>query len=271
MIRENKTGSDVTVFSDSETGGLGPLTLRHPPGTFGPTPASRILLEAIAVHQNRLRGIGLDWGSGVGCLAILAARIGEVDKVYGLEISESNIAAAAGNAAENGVADKALFLLSDSYRPFREDDRRTLEVLRGKVGFIVSNPPSSDWDDGFGYRRLVLSGAREFLKKDGVVLLNISYQYGPARVGELAGMAGFQYEGVTAGTDWVPFDLTRPELLDCLQIYACEESRGGPAYAFGADGESGRAQNAREALTQYRRDGSSPLSKWQTHLFRFTD
>ena len=268
MIRENFSGSAVTVFGDGETGGLGRLTLYHPPGTFGLTPASRILIKAIAARRDALSGTGLDWGSGVGCLAILAAKIGAVERVYGLEISEANVEAALRNAEENGVADKALFFLSDAYCPYREEDARVMEALRGKVDFIVSNPPSSDWDDGFGFRRIVLSGAREFLKRGGLVLLNISSQYGPERIGALAGMDGFYYEGVAASTDWVPFDLDRPDLLDCLAIYAGEEARGGLTYAFGGDG--GRVLNAREALERYRLDGASPLSKWQTHQFRFT-
>ena len=200
MIREYNDGTEWTALDDADTGGLGSLTLHHPAGTFGLTPASRVLMAAIVNNQDVLNGIGIDWGSGVGTQAILAARIGAVERVYGLEISEENVRTAARNAAENGVAHKTRFILSDAYTPFGEADRLELEALKGRVGFIVSNPPSSDWDDGFGFRRRVMSDARAYLKPGGLILLNISYQYGPDRVVELARMDGFRYEGVTATT-----------------------------------------------------------------------
>jgi hypothetical protein len=189
--------------------------------------------------------------------------------MYGLEISRENVKAAAWNAAENRVADKAAFFAADSYAPFDEDDRRTVEGLRGTIDFILSNPPSSAGDDGFGFRRIVMDGARAFLKPGGIVLLNISFQYGPERIASLhrAG-SGFAYEGVAASTGWVPFDLGRPDLLDCLRVYAREEEKGGPGYAFSEDGHDSAFVNARTALKTYEERGTSPLTKWQTHRFR---
>lgn len=155
MIREINTGSEVSVLDEEMTGGHGRFTFYHPVGTFSLTPASNILIEAIIKNQKLIHGTGLDWGSGVGCLAILAARIGAVHKLYGLEISEENIKVARGNAIENHVSEKTSFLLADSYIPYKEGDRQVVEALRGRVDFILANPPSSDWDDGFGYRRLI--------------------------------------------------------------------------------------------------------------------
>ncbi len=270
MIREIRTGTDESVLDETSTGGLGRLVFHHPAGTFALTPASHILLNAIVQNQARLRGTGIDWGSGIGCQAILAAQIPTVSKMYGLEISMENVKAAAWNAKENGVADKVTFLAADSYAPFDGDDRKTVEGLRGNVDFILSNPPSSDGDDGFGFRRIVMDGARAFLKPGGIVLLNISYQYGPERVAQLhrAG-SGFHHEGVVASTDWVPFDLNRPDLLNCLRLYAREEKRGGHDYAFSEDGFDDDFVNARTALKTYEDCGTSPFTKWQTHLFRY--
>ena len=75
--------------------------------------------------------------------------------------------------------------------------------------------------------------------------------------------------GVAATTDWVPFDLGRAELLDCLEIYALEEEKGGFSYTFEENGGSDRIIDAREALANFRHSGTSPLSKWQTHSFRY--
>src|SRR5207249_1037798 len=107
-----------TTLPDAMTAGLGQMRFLHPPGTFALTPASVIALQAIGKHKQLLSGTGLDWGSGVGCLAIAAARIANVHKVVGLEICAANVTAAAENARLNRVADKAAFMLADSYSPF---------------------------------------------------------------------------------------------------------------------------------------------------------
>lgn len=260
-----------TVLTAEETGGLGELRIQHPPGTFALTPASHIALEAIGDHQRLLAGNGIDWGTGTGCLAIVAAKIGAVRRVVGLDISVQNVESARRNAALNGAAEKTAFFVADSYVPTSEPGRQALQSLRGCTDFILANPPSSDGDDGFSFRRLVLDGARQFLTPGGLIFLNISYQYGQARIDQLSRQfAGLQHNGVLASTDWVPFDLLRPDLLDCLVAYAAEEARGGASYAFIDPGVPGRSMDARTALAGFQRTGLSPLTRWQTHLFRFT-
>jgi methylase of polypeptide subunit release factors len=270
MILEINIGAEESVLDETSTGGLGSLVFRHPAGTFALTPASRILLTAIVDNQLRLHGTGIDWGSGIGCQAILASRIPAVEKMYGLEISKENIKAAVWNAKENGVDHKVSFLSSDSYVPFDANDRMMFESLRGSVDFIVSNPPFSEGDDGFGFRRIVLDGAKSFLKPGGIVLLNISLQYGKERLASLHKPgSGFVHEGIAASSLWVPFHLDRPDLLECLRLYACEEERGGYDYAFSEEGRDGDFVNARTALKTYEYCGASPFMKWQTHMFRY--
>jgi methylase of polypeptide subunit release factors len=121
-----------------------------------------ILLKAIADNKGLLHGTDLDWGSGVGCQAILAAKIDAVDIVYGLDISKNNVNAAVQNAKRNKVDRKTRFILADSYELIDDADRKEIQALRGKVDFIVSNPPSNNRDNGFGYRSIVLSGDRYF-------------------------------------------------------------------------------------------------------------
>ncbi|MCE5189716.1 MAG: class I SAM-dependent methyltransferase [Eubacteriales bacterium] len=271
MIREIDTGNTESVLDETLTRGLGSLCFFHPAGTFSVTPASDILFRAIVEKKDALHGIGIDWGSGVGCQAILAARIPAVKTVYGLEISEKNIQAAIQNAKENKVERKVRFILSDSYDPYCEIEKREVSALKGKVDFIVSNPPSSEGDDGFGFRRIVLNGAREFLKRNGVVLLNVSFQYGAERVRSLVErIPGFQHLGVAASTQIVPFDLSRPDLLTCLKNYAKEEQNGGMKYTFylGQNEEDG-ISNACRALRDYEDSGAIPYTKWQTQMFEY--
>jgi SAM-dependent methyltransferase len=262
-------GNDQTTLTTEMTGGLGELQIRHPPGTFALTPASRIALQAIGQHQRLLGGVGLDWGSGTGCLAIAAARIPAVQSVLGLEIIPANVAIARENAARNGVADKVAFVRADSYTPLDPAERPTLDALTGRVSFILANPPSSEGDDGFAFRRIVLRGAPVYLAAKGVVFLNVSSQYGLQRVERLEKeVPGFAYEGLLASTEWVPFDLGRPDLFHCLHLYAAEERRGGLAYTFqNPEASGGEPMSAQAALAYYERTGRSPLSRWQTHRF----
>jgi len=106
--------------------------------------------------------------------------------------------------------------------------------------------------------------------RGGVVLLSISYQYGRQRVEGLSHqIAGFSYGGLLASTDWVPFDLERPDLLHCLELYAEEERRGGSKYVFLHPEVPNLCMDAQAAVAHFRRTGLSPLTKWQTHLFSY--
>jgi SAM-dependent methyltransferase len=258
-----------TELSNEATCGLGELRIRHPSGTFPVTPASLVSLRAIGAHQQLVSGIGIDWGSGNGLLSIALARIKAVTMVYGLDIVPDNVEIARENARTNGVEKKTEFLHSDSYLPFDQTGRNAVASLKGRVQLVLANPPSSNGDDGFSFRRRVLRELLEFLSRGGVVLLSISTQYGDRRIRSLADDApGFDHGGVLATTDWVPFDLNRPDLLECLKNYVNEEQRGGLVYEFVLPGDPVKVfVNAQTALAHYERTGESPLSKWQTHLF----
>jgi hypothetical protein len=270
------TGDDrqqeCTRLPPEVTGAPGVIDIRHPVGTFALTPTSHIALQAIARNRQNLAGIGLDWGCGSGCLAIAAATIPAVIRIVGLDVVEANISVAGSNASLNGVAEKTLFMQSDSYSPYVAAHRDALEALVGRITFVVANPPASDGDDGFEYRRIVLKGARRFLTAGGAVYLNISLQYGKERIERLTrDISGFKHRGALVSTDWVPFDLNRPDLLRCLEDYAAEESRGGMDYSFRPPAPACEQNvNARSALARFRNTGESPLSQWQVHLFEYT-
>lgn len=272
MVHLKRQAENQTTFGPNVTSGLGELQFLHPPGTFALTPASLISLEAIFRHQALLSGTGIDWGCGTGCLAIAAARVAAVEEVIGLELSGVNVRTARENARRNGVADKVTILGSDSFTPFAPQDRATLARSERRVNFLLANPPSSEGDDGFGYRRRVLREGAKYLAASGRVFLSISSQYGRGRIERLtAEVTGFVDRGLLASTDWVPFDLARPDLLDCLELYAQEESRGGLEYSFGDPTASeSKTITAQAALGLFEQTGQSPLSKWQTHLFEFS-
>lgn len=262
--------ADKTILDDVDTGGLGKIEITHPQGAFSPTPASRVAIRAIGANHQLLAGNGLDWGCGTGCLAIAAAKIGAVRRVVGLDIEPVNVETARQNAHLNGVADKTAFFWADSYAPFAENEQQTLAAWRGRTNFVLSNPPASEGDDGFEFRRVVLRGASEYLVVGGVVFLNISYQYGRPRIDRLTQQVpSFRYEGLIATTDWLLFDMQRPDLLVCVETYAAEELGGGEGYCFRHPQDPTREIGAVQALACFQETGLSPLSQWQTHLFRF--
>ena len=264
-------GKHQTTLRAAETFGLGELDILHPSGSFALTPASLIAVEAIGRNQQLLSGIGIDWGCGSGCMAIAAAKIAAVEHVIGLDIVDANVTVARENAQRNGVDRKTTFLQSDSYAPALAGEATWLDSFARRADFILSNPPASDGDDGFEFRRIVLRDGRRFLKPGGVVFLNVSFQYGPQRVERLVCDApGYLYRGVIASTGWVPFDLTREDLLQNVHDYVREEERGGLEYAFrGPLTDTSETVNARRALAVFQQTRLSPLSKWQTHLFVF--
>lgn len=254
--------------SSIEIEGVGEMVLTHPPGTFALTPASHAAIQAVLTHRALISGSGIDWGSGVGALAITAALAAPVERVYGLELSAANVAVARENAARNGVAARTRFFHADSYRPFDPIEQAELEILRGRVDFVLANPPSSEGDDGFGFRREVMRGAARWLRGGGRLFLSISRQYGEARIAGLTEeVPAFRHLGPLYSTPWVPFELERPDLRAVIEAYAREEARGGLPYAFGTPGAPEQPLDARAALAHFRRSGESPLSQWQVHLF----
>lgn len=250
----------------SKTGGLGRIVVFHPPGSFAPTPATRVAVEAIGRHRRLLAGVGIDWGSGSGCLAIAAARIESVEHVIGLDILEDNVRAARENARSNRAHTATTFLTADSFRPLDPGDGQVLDEERGRVGFILANPPASSGDDGFGFRRAVVAGSAEWLRSGGVILLSVSSQYGAERVAALQDLApGMRHRGVLESSAAVPFDLDRPDLVENLRDYVEEERRGGIPYAF--ELPDGGRETATSAWGRHRAGGTGPLTRWQVHLF----
>jgi len=261
--------SHQTILDREDTGTLGTIRLDHPAGTFAPTPASMISLQAVVTNAHRLRGRGVDWGCGCGILSIAASRVEQVQGVLALDISGLNIEATRANVETNRAEKKVQALVADSFRCLEAGDQTVLDSLRGQLDFVLANPPSSEGDDGFTFRRIVLRDSTEYLKAGGVIFLSISAQYGERRIlGLVDEVPGYVYGGLLATTDFVPFDLRRPDLLHALELYAAEEDRNGIGYVFVDPRSEGSTLSASQALRGFRKEGVVPLSRWQTHLYR---
>jgi SAM-dependent methyltransferase len=258
--------SGVTELSPAETGGLGTIRLHHPPGTFAPTPATRVTLLAVAQHRNELVGSGVDWGCGVGVLSIAAARVDGAGRIVGLDLTPGNVTTARRNAVVNGVEDRAVFIVSDSFDPVDPEGRSLLAPLRGRLDFLITNPPASTTRDGFDFRRRVLRDGAGYLRPGGLALVQALSAYGAGRVEELAGDE-YRYEGVALRTDLVPLDFGRQQLQRQLAVYVAEERRGGRAYEFFSGNPATGPLTAADTQRALRA-GEPIFGRWQVHRFR---
>ncbi len=248
-------------------GPLGRIDIVPTGGKLSVTPASALMVRAVGSSVAMLAGSGIDWGTGSGCIAIAAARIPAVESIVGIDVLPADVAAATANARRNRVSAVASFIQADVFAPGDESGAAVLEELKEATGFLTANPPASPDGDGLGWRRKVLAGARRFLVEGGPALVQISYQYGMARIeGLVDDVPGYRYCGIAATTGWVPFDLGRSDLARQLVQYAAEETRGGQPYVF-RHPEQELEMTAAAALEHHRATGSSPLSKWQAHLY----
>lgn len=243
------------------------LRIHHPEGTFAPSPATRLMARVVGGPAVSIGGIGVDWGCGTGVLSIAVALRTGVRRVIGLDRSGGDVRVARENAHRNGVGESTAFHVSDSYRPVDPEARREVESLRGRLDFVIANPPASRGDDGFTNRHVVVSGAMERLRPGGVVILQALSAYGPERFRRLAAaVPQAEYGGIVGTTRAVPLAMEGPggiggQLID----YAAEEARGGPRYHL--EDEAGRSVTATESLRRLETTGTLPWGRWQAHRF----
>ncbi len=131
----------------------------------------------------------LDLCTGSGCIIISLARLGRTKSAVGVDISKKALSVAKENARR--LQTDVTFLESDIYTQ-----------VRGKYDIIISNPPYiptrdiSDLmeevknhepvlaldgsADGLYFYRIIINGVSQFLKPDGYIFLEISYNQAEA-------------------------------------------------------------------------------------------
>lgn len=184
------------------------LPFRLSPATLEPRPDSETIVEAalaqLAGRCDEELAL-LDLGTGTGCLLI--ALLSELPRARGLgvDLSEEACRTAAGNAALNGLADRAAFRQGS-----------WTEGLTGRFDLIVSNPPYipsaeiatlsvevREHDpllaldggvDGLGPYRLFASTLPPLLTPGGAVVFEIGAGQGPDVVALMRG-GGLEFRG----------------------------------------------------------------------------
>lgn len=166
---------------------------------FIPRPETEILVEtAINKLKDRKGELRLlDLGTGSGCIAISMAKFLPSAKITAVDISMEALSLAEENARMNSVSDRISFmqsdLLSSAAGPAKGGSGATFDL-------IVSNPPyirSQEIEhlqkelkyeprialdggcDGLDFYRRIIQDAPGFLKKDGLLLMEIGFSQCP--------------------------------------------------------------------------------------------
>lgn len=150
--------------------------------TLDPRPETELMVEAAMAHLPQQLPVQiLDLGTGTGC--ILLSILHELPRATGLgvDLSPEALKIAQSNAAAMQLSSRASFLQSSWF-----------EKVKGAFDLIVSNPPYIEEDailppevrhdpasalfagkDGLDDYRLILRGAAEKLKPQGILILEI--------------------------------------------------------------------------------------------------
>ena len=111
------------------------LPFQVSPAVLIPRPESELLIEVLLCLNRRDDPCVLDIGTGSGCLAVAAAHEIPGALVHATDISEGALAIARHNAAANDVGGRVAFYKGDLFDPLQGLG------MRGRVDFILSNPP----------------------------------------------------------------------------------------------------------------------------------
>jgi release factor glutamine methyltransferase len=163
------------------------LSFALSPGTLEPRPDSETLIETALSHLAARRHETLrmlDLGTGTGCLLIASLREFPRASGIGIDMSPDAVATATGNAARNGVAERAAFRQGDWIAGINE----SFELILSNPPYIVSSEiagldqavrehdPLLALDggpDGLDAYRALAAALPGHLKPDGLAILEI--------------------------------------------------------------------------------------------------
>jgi release factor glutamine methyltransferase len=161
--------------------------------TLDPRPDSEMLIETVQNHiqdtQTPLRI--LDLGTGTGCLLLTLLRLYPQATGVGVDLSDDTLQVAQNNAFDHKLMERVDFIQSNWF-----------ERVRGTFDLIISNPPYIVHDvlptldqgvtqfdpmlaldggtDGLDPYRIIIPQARDFLKPQGCVCVEIGYDQNEA-------------------------------------------------------------------------------------------
>lgn len=194
LIRQRLKGKPVGyIIGSREFMGL---EFEVNPSVLIPRPDTEVLVEAAVEWINHLpdkRTSALDIGTGSGAIAVSLAKYCAGLRVKAVDVSDRALEVAASNAKRHGVRNRIEFIKGDMFR--------SLEGSSESFNLIVSNPPYISQlgmdrlqrevrfeprnalyggPDGLEFYREIAVRAVDYLKKGGLLAVEIGYDQAPA-------------------------------------------------------------------------------------------
>ncbi|OGC76720.1 MAG: protein-(glutamine-N5) methyltransferase, release factor-specific [candidate division Zixibacteria bacterium RBG_16_50_21] len=188
MLEERISGRPVQYITHSAS--FFGLELYVDENVLIPRPETEILVEAVLerLSESKFPVKIIDWGTGSGNVAIaLASHL--QGEVFAIDISKGALEVALKNIASHGLESRIKLLRGDGFKAVPKD-------LKGKMDGVVSNPPYVrrdeedslprevrdfepkealfDKEQGLYFTEKIVSEAEGFLKKDGLLVLEIA-------------------------------------------------------------------------------------------------
>lgn len=187
-------------------------------GVLIPRPETELLVEkTLEAIQNKKTPLVADLCCGSGAIAVAVAYSNNDVKVYASDISEVAISVAEKNTIKHGVANRIFLMCGDLWQPFEKSGIKNLDVVVSNPPYIPSNEMKNIHDDikiepvlaldggndGLNIYRKIIGKARNFLNKNGSIILEIGWNQA-AEVVELLKDAGFS--DIQIMEDYAGFD-----------------------------------------------------------------
>ncbi len=184
------------------------------PRAMIPRPETEILTLSVIDHFNNIKNENqplriVDLGTGSGIIAITLAKNLENSFLYAVDISKEALKLASDNAIKHKVIERIDFILGDLFQPLERKN------IQNSVDCIVSNPPYVkdddseslskeithfepdvalfSGDDGLNFHKRILKESMKYLRKDGLLALEVGWEDGD-RLIDLIGSEGFFHE-----------------------------------------------------------------------------
>lgn len=163
------------------------FTFRVTKDVLIPRPETELLVEYVVKKGGQAPCLGLDMGTGSGCIALSILKYLPQSRFVAIDLSQRALRVASQNAHRLGVGDRVLFLEGDLFENIFPSP--TFDWILSNPPYIAQKeyatlmPDVKDYEpkmalvahDGFSFYRRILKKAAAFLKPNGLLLLELGY------------------------------------------------------------------------------------------------